>query len=189
VTELPAPANPDAPVGALVEELAERLGQGRFTRVCLDLLAGADRTDYVAELRYLTGHPWQPGDATFDPAVWSDYWLRTWGARGLLHVWDEAATDAVVAGLGDEHWRPAEMCLKVAARHGVAGTGDGAATLASHELPRVRAAAMRALAVVGDTEHAAAVRDRLDDPEEGVRRAAGRAWEQLAARLDLPEGP
>ena len=41
--------------------------------------------------------------------------MRTWGARGLLHCWDDAATDAVVAGLGDEHYRPAEMCLKVSA--------------------------------------------------------------------------
>ena len=43
--------------------------------------------------------------------------MRTWGARGLLHVWADSATDAVVRGLADEHWRPAEMCLKVAARH------------------------------------------------------------------------
>ena len=51
-----------------------------------------------------------------DRDVWQDYWVRTWGARGLLHVWDDAATGAVVAGLDDEEWRPAEMCLKVVAR-------------------------------------------------------------------------
>ena len=111
--------------------------------------------------------------------------MRTWGARGLLHVWDDSATDAVVRGLADEHWRPAEMCLKVAARHEVAGTGDGAAALADHELPRVRAQAMRALAVTGDTEHVDRRRDRLDDEDAEVRKQAARALDALERRLDL----
>ena len=93
--------------------------------------------------------------------------------------------DAVVTGLGDEHWRPAEMCLKVVAAHDVAGAGDGAAALAGHDLPRVRAAALRALAVAGDTEHVEAVQDRLDDPDAAVRRTAARSLERLARRLDL----
>ena len=90
-----------------------------------------------------------------------------------------------MAGLGDEHWRPAEMCLKVATRHEVGGAGDGAVALRTHELPRVRAQAMRALAVTGDTEHVDAVRARLDDEHEDVRRQAARALEQMSRRLDL----
>ncbi|RYF98302.1 MAG: hypothetical protein EON94_13385 [Caulobacteraceae bacterium] len=77
--------------------------------------------------------------------------MRSWGARGLLHFWDDGATNAVVSGLADEHYRPAEMCLKVAARHEVAGTGDGAAILLHHGLPRVRIQALRCLAVMGDS--------------------------------------
>ena len=169
----------------LIADLATRLGVPRFVAVCTDLMAGADREDYVEELRDLTGHDWQPGDGVLDRAVWSDYWVRTWGARGLLHVWDDSATDAVVAGLADEHWRPAEMCLKVAARHEVAGTGDGAAALADHELPRVRAQAMRALGVTGDTEHVGAVRAALDDEDPEVRKQAARALDALESRLDL----
>ena len=118
----------------LIAELAARVGVRRFVAVCTDLMAGADREVYVEELRSLTGHDWHPGDGVFDRESWQDYWVRTWGARGLLHVWDDSATDAVVRGLADEHWRPAEMCLKVAAKHEVAGTGDGAAALADHEL-------------------------------------------------------
>ena len=148
-------------------------------------MAGADREEYVEELRSLTGHDWHPGDGVFDRETWQDYWVRTWGARGLLHVWDDSATDAVVRGLADEHWRPAEMCLKIAARHEVAGTGDGAAALADHELPRVRAQAMRALAVMGDSEHLAVVRDRLDDEDAEVRKQAARALDALERRLDL----
>ena len=78
------------------------------------------------------------------------------------------------------------MCLKVTARHEVAGAGDGAAALADHELPRVRAAAMRALAVAGDTEHVDVVRDRLDDPDETVRRPRRAPSSDSAAGSDLP---
>ena len=167
----------------LIRELAARLGVPRFVALCTDLMGGADREEYVAELGALTGH--QPPERVLDRESWADYWPRTWGARGLLHVWDDSATPAVVAGLADEHWRPAEMCLKVTAKHEVAGAGDGAAALADHELPRVRAQAMRALAVVGDTEHAAAVRRHLDDPDQAVRAQAARAWQALSTRLDL----
>jgi len=174
-----------SPVAEQIAELAARLGVPRFVVVCTDLLGGADRESYVDELRALTGHHWRVGDDVFDHEVWRDYWVRTWGARGLLHVWDDAATAAVVAGLADPHWRPAEMCLKVAARHEVAGTGDGAVALADHDLSRVRAQAMRALAVTGDTEHVPAVREHLDDQDAAVRRHAARALVVLESRLDL----
>lgn len=171
-------------VAHLIEELADRLGTPGFVSVCVDLLEGAPRDQYVQELRALTGHDWQPGDPVFDRTRWGDFWIRSWGARGLLHVWHESAIRAVVAGLGDEHYRPAEMCLKVVARHDVAGAGDGAARLVGHELPRVRAQALRALAVVGDTEHLAVVDAALDDDHADVRRQAGRSWQALALRLD-----
>jgi HEAT repeat protein len=187
VTELPHPAEGDRPIAARIRELDELVGRQRFVEVCCDLLAGADRTAYVPELRYLTGHSWDAGDPILDDTVWKDYWVRTWGARGLLHCWSDSAGDAVVAGLDDEHYRPAEMCLKVAARHDVAGSGPGAARLAHHDLARVRTAAVRALAVVGDTEHADVVAGLLDDPEEQVRVAAARAYRGLARRLDLPD--
>jgi hypothetical protein len=189
VPELPPPSDRDLPVAERIRELDALVGRDRFVGVCVDLLGGAPRTDYVPELRYLTGHTWEPGSPTLDAEVWKDYWVRTWGARGLLHCWHERATDAVVAGLGDPHYRPAEMCLKVASRHDVAGSGPGAAALATHELPRVRAQALRTLGVVGDTEHAEVVRAALDDPAPDVRRQAARAWVLLAARLDLPDDP
>jgi HEAT repeat protein len=78
------------------------------------------------------------------------------------------------------------MCLKVSAKHDVAGSGPGAARLTRHELPRVRANAVRTLGVVGDTEHAADVVAVLHDPEEWVREHAARAYTRMARRLDLP---
>ncbi len=185
MTSLPPPVDLDEPIPQLVMELATHLGGPAVVTLCVELLAGADREDHLAELPYLTGLTFEAGSTRRDPSSWADYWVRTWGARGLLYVWDESASDAVVAGLSDEHWRPAEMCLKVATRREVGGAGDGAVALAGHELPRVRAQAMRTLGAVGDTEHVQAVRDALDDDAEEVRRPAGRALERLAARLDL----
>ena len=169
----------------LIAVLAGRIGLPAFVSVCVDLLGGAPRERYVDELRSLTGRDWAPSSRMFDRESWGDFWVRSWGARGLLHVWHDSATAAIVAGLADEHYRPAEMCLKVSARHAVAGAGDGAVLLAAHALPRVRAQAMRCLAVVGDTEHVAVVDEALGDAHPDVRRQAGRAREALTRRLDL----
>ena len=167
-----------------IRELDAAVGRTRFVEVCVDLLGGAPRRRTSRSCATSPATTWDPGDPVLDDSVWKDYWVRTWGARGLLHCWGDSATTAVVAGLGDEHYRPAEMCLKVSARHDVAGGGPGAAALTRHDLPRVRAAAVRALAVVGDTEHLAAVERLLDDPEESVRIAAARARAAMARRLD-----
>lgn len=166
-------------------QLADRIGRDAFLDVCLNLMKGADRNLYVQELRSLTGHAWAPGDSVFDPQSWPDYWVRTWGARGLLHVWDDRATDAVVHGLSDEHWRPAEMCLKIAARHDVAGTADGAAKLLNHPLPRVRTQALRALSVVGDTEHFELVKRLAEAEDASVRQQANRTLDAMRRRLDI----
>lgn len=165
--------------------LADRIGRKAFVDVCLNLMTGADRNLYVDELRSLTGHAWLPGDSIFDPKSWPDYWVRTWGARGLLHVWDDRATDAVVDGLADEHWRPAEMCLKVVARHEVGGAAEGAVRLLDHLMPRVRIQALRALAVVGDTEHFDAVLQLADDPDPAVSGQASRTISTMKMRLDI----
>jgi hypothetical protein len=182
---VPPPQDLTAPVPRLVRECADHLGVADFASVCTDLLRGADREEHLDVLPYLTGLPFTAGAVTRDPARWPDLWVRTWGARGLLHVWDDAAGSAVVAGLADPEWRPAEMCLKVTARHEVGGAGDGAVRLARHELPRVRAQVMRALGAVGDTEHVGTVRSGLADDDEEVRRQAARALDRLVRRLDL----
>lgn len=179
MSDLPPPRDLRAPVPVLAVELAGHLGSATYVEMCGELLAGADRAAYLPELGYLTGFAAEalPG--------WDDYWLRTWGARGLLHVWDDTGTRALRDGLADEHWRPAEMCLKVAARHEVA-VGDRAVGLCEHERSRVRLQAARAIGAAGDTEHVDAVRSLLDDQDPAVRRAAGRALDQLITRLDLP---
>ncbi len=174
---IPAPRDRKAPVGELVVELAGHLGEPAVVALARDLLGGADRATYAAELVYLT----RLADADGHPEEWS----RVWGARALLYVWDDGAAVEVVAGLDDEAWRVAEMCLKVATRHEIATAAEGAVRLVGHDLSRVRGHALRLLGVAGDTEHVAAVRDALGDPDADVRRHAARALGRLERRLDL----
>ncbi len=181
VAKLPSPTHPDGSPRELVTELGELVGEETAAGWCADLLAGADPHDYVEMLDYLGSNTRK---AAFDPS-WYDYWPRTWGARGLLYVWADSVALVVVNGLGDEHWRPAEMCLKVAAKREVGEAGPGAVPLTRHELPRVRAAALRCLGRVGDTEHVDAVDAALDDEQPVVRRAAVRALTEMVNRLDL----
>lgn len=180
--KLPAPSDPAAAPRALVTELGERVGAETAAGWCADLLSGADPHEYVAMLPYLGSNS---ARAAFDPS-WHDYWVRTWGARGLLYVWADSAASTVVQGLGDEHWRPAEMCLKVSSLRELAEAADPAVSLAGHELPRVRATAVRTLGLVGDTEHVETVESALNDGEPLVRRAADLAFRRISARLDLP---
>ncbi|GAB3929853.1 hypothetical protein GCM10011575_28140 [Microlunatus endophyticus] len=113
-----------------------------------------------------------------------DYWVRVWAARALLYLWDESATPAVISGLSDEHWRVREMCAKVCRLRELGAAGDQLAALVTDETPRVRAAAIRALAVVGEAEHAEAVRSALGDPEPAVVEVTEAALGAMSARLD-----
>ncbi|GAA5023611.1 hypothetical protein GCM10023258_15100 [Terrabacter aeriphilus] len=59
-----------------------------------------------------------------------------------------------------------------------------AGLVTTDDVPRVRAAAARALGVVGEGEHAAALHEAVHDPDVAVRSAAVRALGVLARRLD-----
>src|SRR5690606_18537990 len=111
------PAAPHRSVRHVVEGLAARDGEEVVVEACCALLAGA-RPEDVPQAAVLSGH--DASVAQLRAAGWRDYWWRTWGARGLLYVWSPTAAVGVAHGVADEHWRPAEMCLKVAALREVA---------------------------------------------------------------------
>lgn len=116
-----------------------------------------------------------------------DYWFRVWAARSLLYVWDPSVTSAVVAALSDDAWRVREMAAKVCLRRELGEAGDALAILLDDPVPRVRAAACRALGTVGEAEYAPALRTlRDDDPDSVVRTRAAQALERLSRRLDRP---
>jgi hypothetical protein len=48
------------------------------------------------------------------------YWLRVWGARGLLHAYADQAEDAVIEALSDEHWRERTRSLGRCGNHRMA---------------------------------------------------------------------
>jgi len=174
-------------VRELVEDLAVRHGEPRVVEACAALLIGEPPEDHEEVAVGLSGHGTSV-EQLRTCGYGADYWWPTWGARGLLYVWAPHAAPAVVQGLAHPHWRPAEMCLKVAARREIAEAAEGARRLTVHTLPRVRAAALRTLGVAGDTEHVPDVQRALDDVDESVRRAAGLALERMVQRLDLPDG-
>lgn len=76
------------------------------------------------------------------------YWLRVWAARGLLWAWDDRAGPSITAGLRDEHWQVREMACKVIARHQVGDALSVVAAMHDDPVPRVRAAAARALVLL-----------------------------------------
>jgi hypothetical protein len=73
------------------------------------------------------------------------YWPRVWGARGLLYAWDERATAAIIGATADPAWRVREMAAKVIARHRVGDALTAVAALRADAVPRVAAAAERAV--------------------------------------------
>lgn len=115
-----------------------------------------------------------------------EYWLRVWGARGLLYAWSPRAAPAVVSGLDDPAWRVREMCGKVARLREVGEAAEPLARLTKDEVVRVRLAAVKALAVVGEGEHADVLHDACGDPDMKVRDAARSALVTLSRRLERP---
>jgi hypothetical protein len=144
---MPVSATPKRRIDA---ECARR-GRPALIAGCVDLLHG--RYDDVDDdlVRALGG----------EPAVYvlnggeggkPGYWPRVWAARGLLHAWDpaggEAATAAIIHATSDEAWRVREMAGKVIAAHRVGDALDAVAALRADPVPRVRAAAQRAVVML-----------------------------------------
>lgn len=178
---LPPPRDLRAAPRLMLAQLRDLLGEAACVEVCAALLEGAEPAIFRSELAYLGGG----GGLRVPDGTWKLYWARVWGARGLLYVWAPSAEPPVVRGLADSHWRVAEMCLKVSALREIAAAGDPATRLVEHHLPRVRATAVRALGLLGDTEHVAVVRAAGADDESSVRRAVELALRRLAERLDV----
>jgi hypothetical protein len=134
------------PRESILRECARR-GPDRVVAGCAAMLAGQDADD---DLIIALGGPMGRYVLDTGPAPVHRYWLRVWSARGLLHAWDQAAeqpaaVQAVLTGLTDEAWRVREMSARVVARHRVDQALTAVADLQDDDVPRVRAAASRAL--------------------------------------------
>ncbi|MEU4244165.1 HEAT repeat domain-containing protein [Actinoplanes sp. NPDC026619] len=116
---------------------------------CLALIGGGD-TD--PELVEILSNP--AGPRYLDAPPDQRYWLRVWGVRGLRWALcapdapaahDPDIVEALLSALADESWRVRENATKVVAQHRVDAAQPAIAALLTDEIPRVRAAAARAL--------------------------------------------
>lgn len=170
-----------------VTEACARHGEETVLLRSAALLGGTDPADVGLDLDLIGG----PGGGRMVAESGVTYFPRVWAARAMRYVWLEGtaacteAESALVQGLGDEHWRVREMCAKVIGLHEVGAAADALVPLLSDDLPRVQAAAVAALGMVGEHEHIGDVEAALDDPDPTVARAAERALARLRYRLDL----
>ena len=127
-----------------IEAECVRRGRRELVAGCRALVRGDDADP--ALLMALAGPAAAPFlDGTSRP---DDYWLRVWGARGLLWVWDDAATGEIRDALTDDSWRVREMSAKVAARHRLGAVLAEVDALQRDDNARVRRAAERAVAAI-----------------------------------------
>lgn len=124
---------PDAHPRDLVAMACRALGTDEVVSWCIDLSSGSEAPD-APDLAWLGG--------TDD---WPRYWSRVWGLRALLYVFQPRAEPAVLAALGDEHWRVREMAAKVCAKRELRDAAEVLDGLQDDANARVVAAAQRAL--------------------------------------------
>jgi HEAT repeats len=108
---------------------------------CVELLAGHDADD---DLVFALGGP--AARSVLDGG--QRYWLRVWAMRALLYAWHDSARPAVLSGLTDQAWRVREMAAKVIVRRRLGEALTEVADLRDDPVPRVRAAAARAVTIL-----------------------------------------
>jgi HEAT repeat protein len=136
-----------------IAQACARRGAGDVVAGCIGLLHD-DHTVAVVAPGLIAALAGPQAVRYLDAPTDQRYWLRVWGARGLLWALgadgapaadDAAVIGAVVAALGDEHWRVREMAAKVVARYRMDQAQPRIAGLLTDATPRVRIAAARAL--------------------------------------------
>jgi hypothetical protein len=128
-----------------IEAEAARRGRGSLVAGCVALLRGQETDEgLVIALAGPAARAVLDGSSRTDQR----YWLRVWGARGLRWCWGDEALPAVSQALADPCWRVREMAAKIVARHVLGDALPEVAVLRDDPVPRVAAAAFRALAVL-----------------------------------------
>jgi len=140
---------------------------------------GADLPKLVAITGAANPGGWK---APVDPVNY--YWIRVWAARVFLYVWRDDVVDALLVAAKDPAWRVREHVARITAQRELGQLVDALLPDLEHELPRVRATAVRAIGAAGEAEHAEALQQLLDDPDRSVRVAAEKALARLEQRLD-----
>ncbi|TDW30425.1 HEAT repeat domain-containing protein [Cryobacterium psychrophilum] len=172
----------DLPIADRIAAAVKRYGEPAVIDRSIALLKGDNAGEDF--LLYVGG---EHAQGILDGAP-SLYWPELWGARALMYVWSESANETVIGGLDNQSWRVREMCAKVILLRKLHAL-KRLTRLTTDETPRVRAAAVQALAALGTVEHHSWIVARLRDPDKEVRRAAQQSRDALTARLGLPTAP
>lgn len=122
---------PDAHPRDAVAAAVRALGEQAVVDWCGALVRGAESEHPLAFLGGTEG--------------WPDHWRREWGVRGLRTAWGDGAAATVLHALGDEHGRVRAMAVSVAVARDVDAALPLVEALRDDPVPRVRAAAERAL--------------------------------------------
>ena len=165
----------DLPIAPRLAAAVERFGEPTVVLRSLSLIAGNNEGD---EFLLYVGGDHARGILNGAPPL---YWPELWGTRALLYVWDDSAALAVTAALENQAWRVREMATRVAATRALPVI-EQLTTLLTDDVPRVRAAAARALGALGGAEQIDSIRPLLKDGEIDVRRGAQQAIDQLRGK-------
>jgi len=165
----------DLPIAPRLAAAVERFGEPTVVLRSLSLIAGNNEGD---EFLLYVGGDHARGILNGAPPL---YWPELWGTRALLYVWDDSAALAVTAALENQAWRVREMATRVAAQRELPVI-EQLTTLLTDDVPRVRAAAARAIGALGGAEQIETIRPLLKDGEIDVRRGAQQAIDQLRGK-------
>lgn len=165
----------DAPTETRIAAAVATWGDDEVVKRSVALVAGFNAGD---EFLLVVGGKHAQGLLNGAPPL---YWPELWGTRALLYVWNDSAVAAVTAALANQAWRVREMAVRVAATRGLPVVEQLTALL-TDEVPRVRAAAARALGEIGTLESEDALRALLKDPEIDVRRGAQQGLDALRGK-------
>lgn len=105
------------------------------------------------------------------------YWPRVWAARALAYMGNKGVATALLAALGDTHWRVRMTAVQTIGRLGIDGATPQLLERLDDEHPRVRSATVLALERVGSEE---AVERLLQQTATGSERSRA---ERAAARI------
>ncbi|MFE1315838.1 HEAT repeat domain-containing protein [Streptomyces sp. NPDC058755] len=184
---LPVPVDVELHPKVLVAQACAQLGRETVSEWCVSLL----------EERIAPDDPCQPSLAWIggNPAAAAlrsgrlarpdqSHWPRVWAVRALRYAWTPEAAPAIGRALTDSSWRVREIAAKLVTIHELAESIELLAALVTDEVARVRAASVRGLGAVGESDYANLIRSALDDPNPAVAVAAEMALAELGHRLD-----
>jgi hypothetical protein len=92
-----------------IEDACRAHGAAAVADACMRLIAGGELDDVMRDVfSEVHSQKWLDNEV-------NAYWLRVWGARGLMWNWDPRAIESIRAALADEAWRVRAAAMRALA--------------------------------------------------------------------------